>query len=71
MKTGKFIQYRVICEKKKNNTLQTLMIRISLITENVGILSNNFFLKKNKSKESIVLTEKDKTMSRKMKWLIF
>ena len=47
------------------------MIRISLITENVGILSNNFFLKKNKSKESIVLTEKDKTMSRKMKWLIF
>ena len=50
MKTVKFIQYRVICVshfyEKKNNTFQTLMIRISLITENVGILLNNFFLKK-------------------------
>ena len=30
-----------------------------------------FFSEKNKSQKSIVLTEKDKTMSKKMKWLIF
>ena len=52
MKTGKFIQNNVIYlyhsqeKKKKHNTMQTLMKRISTVTENFGILLNHFFQKK-------------------------
>ena len=52
MKTVKFIQNNVIYlyhyqeKKKKHNTMQTLMKRISTVTENFSILLNHFFQKK-------------------------
>ena len=52
MKTVKFIQNNVIYlyhyqeKKKKHNTMQTLMKRISTVTENFGTLLNHFFQKK-------------------------
>ena len=52
MKTVKLIQNNVIYlyhyqeKKKKHNTMQTFMKRISTVTENFGILLNHFFQKK-------------------------
>ena len=57
----KVIQTR---KENKNNTLQTLMKKVSLIIENFGILLNKFFSEKTKSRESIVLIEKGKTIYR-------
>ena len=73
MKTVKFIQNNVIYlyhyqeKKKKHNTMQTLMKRISTSNRKFWHTVKPFFSKKIKSRESVTLTEKRKQFLKKIK----